>query len=94
MSCEFCENFDFGIARCYMDSSGVRIYVMRGQFSEDEQFKFCPMCGESRSNTNSVQTQVIHGSCEWLEKDRKNENSDQYYCGITGYECSQCTPSP
>lgn len=46
--CEFCRKFDFGSAKVEVDRYGARLCVAGGwgRFSDNEQFNFCPVCGE------------------------------------------------
>lgn len=46
--CEFCEKADFSSYSARVDKYGASIYlaVGSGRFEKDEQFKFCPECGE------------------------------------------------
>lgn len=46
--CEFCRKFDFGSAKAETDRYGARLCVAGGwgRFPENEQFNFCPVCGE------------------------------------------------
>ena len=47
--CEFCSSFDFDTAAIRMEYGHVGISFAGGntRFPEEEQFRFCPMCGES-----------------------------------------------
>lgn len=48
MSCKFCQKVDFGVYKAEMNESHIGISTAGGsnRFSTDEQFKYCPECGE------------------------------------------------
>ena len=45
--CDFCQKFDFAGARAEVNKYGAHICLAtcNTKFSNDEQFKFCPVCG-------------------------------------------------
>ena len=45
--CEFCKKFDFAGARAEVNKYGahISIAICNTKFPDEEQFKFCPMCG-------------------------------------------------
>lgn len=45
--CEFCEKFDFSTAKATVNKYGAwLVFADSGyRFTQNEQFKFCPMCG-------------------------------------------------
>ena len=45
--CDFCQKFDFAGARAEVNKYGAHISlaIYNTKFPNDEQFKFCPMCG-------------------------------------------------
>ena len=45
--CDFCKKFDFAGARAEVDKYGAHISlaICNTKFPDEEQFKFCPMCG-------------------------------------------------
>lgn len=48
MSCDFCERADFSTFAVRMDAygAGITLACGSGRFPAEEQFLFCPMCGE------------------------------------------------
>ena len=52
--CEFCKKFDFNNAKVEVDKYGARIHLALGmtKIPKEEQFKYCPVCGEKRSERN------------------------------------------
>ena len=45
--CDFCRKFDFARARAEVNKYGAHISLAscNTKFTNDERFKFCPMCG-------------------------------------------------
>ena len=45
--CDFCKKFDFAGARAEVNKYGahIRVAICNTRFPDEEQFKFCPMCG-------------------------------------------------
>ena len=45
--CEFCENFDFAMAKVEVTKYGANILLAlcNTRFDKEEQFNFCPVCG-------------------------------------------------
>lgn len=45
--CDFCKKFDFAGARAEVNKYGayISLAICNTKFSDDERFKFCPMCG-------------------------------------------------
>ena len=45
--CDFCKKFDFAGAKAEVNKYGAHISLMtcNTKLHNDEQFKFCPMCG-------------------------------------------------
>lgn len=54
MSCEFCKRFDFSTAKIEVDKYSARILLAlcNTKFDKDEQFNFCPKCGQKLSKEN------------------------------------------
>ena len=48
MACDFCKRFDFSTAKIEADKYNVRILLAlcNTKFDAEEQFKYCPKCGE------------------------------------------------
>ena len=48
MACEFCKRFDFSTAKIEVDKYSARILLAlcNTKFDAEEQFKYCPNCGE------------------------------------------------
>lgn len=46
--CDFCENFDFGMASAKVEDMRANIYFCGGsrRYQKEEQFRFCPVCGK------------------------------------------------
>lgn len=53
--CDFCDNFDFGSAKCMVDRYGVCIVMAGGwnRFPKEQQFRFCPQCGAKIGEANT-----------------------------------------
>lgn len=45
--CEFCNNFDFGSAKCEITKRGAHVLMATAStvYPKHERFKFCPNCG-------------------------------------------------
>ena len=45
--CEFCEKFDFAMAKTEVTKYGANILLAlcNTKFAKEEQFNFCPVCG-------------------------------------------------
>lgn len=49
MACDFCKRFDFSTAKIEVDKYNAKILLAlcNTKFDIEEQFKYCPKCGES-----------------------------------------------
>lgn len=94
MSCDFCRFFDFSSARADVDKqfnhASIRFAGGWSRFPLDQQFKYCPVCGEPR-NSSALHRWVHLGGDEWCcsccgeveHTEGSWEKPDLKYC----YEC-------
>lgn len=49
--CDFCRNFDFGVAKVHIDKFGASIFLAGGssRYPVHDQFNYCPNCGASKT---------------------------------------------
>lgn len=50
--CDFCKNYDFTRVKAEVNGkkANISLALCNTKFSEEEQFKFCPVCGENLNN--------------------------------------------
>ena len=53
--CEFCKRFDVSTSRAVTDKFSARIEnaICNTKFSKEQQFNFCPVCGEKVKDKES-----------------------------------------
>ncbi len=56
MSCEFCKRFDFSTAKIEVDKYSARILLAlcNTKFNKEEQFNFCPNCGQAIKQEDEI----------------------------------------
>lgn len=76
--CEFCEKYDFSKARTKVDEWGavIETALCNTQFSKEEQFNFCPVCGRDLSNENEFK--FDYGVVTYKHRFSLNRSLDDY----------------
>ena len=64
--CEFCKNYNFARAKAEVIENDANIYLSlcNSKFPKEQQFKYCPVCGDDLNKTKTQYDRIRNMSVE------------------------------